>query len=157
MSFDQRKVGLPELYGQTRVKTIDNLATAAGATIRGNGVNPIVADLAIAQPASPAFCIRAIVSNGGVAGAAETPVKVYIRSSPGVINSVKVKGAGGTIIGASPVALAADTFSEITVLPGTGGLVYLVVDLSAAQNGVGVVILAGQDMVNTTVDVTNPH
>ncbi len=153
--FDNNAVGLSQLYSQLRTKTITNAAGGAGATIRAVGANPPAVDLAVAQPGAPAFRIRVLIDNGGQKEALSAPVRVLLASAAATFTKVSVNGGLGTIVGQQPGALG-NQYVEVVLLPGTGGQIDVTVQMGGAQNGVSVVILAGADMVNATINVTNP-
>ena len=153
--FDNNAVGLSQLYSQLRTKTITNAAGEAGATIRAVGANPPAVDLAVAQPGAPSFRIRVLIDNGGQKEALSAPVRVLLASAAATFTKVSVNGGLGTIVGQQPGALG-DQYVELVLLPGTGGQIDVTVQMGGAQNGVSVVILAGADMVNATINVTNP-
>jgi hypothetical protein len=153
--FDNNAVGLSQLYSQLRTKTITNAAGEAGATIRAVGANPPAVDLAVAQPGAPSFRIRVLIDNGGQKEALSAPVRVLLASAAATFTKVSVNGGLGTIVGQQPGALG-DQYVEVVLLPGTGGQIDVTVQMGGAQNGVSVVILAGADMVNATINVTNP-
>lgn len=151
--FDNSAVGLSQLIAQTRTKTVPNTAGEAGATIRAVGANPPAVDLAVAQPGAPSFRIRVLIDNGGQKEALSAPVRVLLASAAATFT--KVSPNLGTIVGQQPGALG-DQYVEVVLLPGTGGQIDVTVQMGGAQNGVSVVILAGADMVNATINVTNP-
>ncbi len=153
--FDNNAVGLSQLYSQLRTKTITNAAGEAGATIRAVGANPPAVDNAVAQPGAPSFRIRVLIDNGGQKEALSAPVRVLLASAAATFTKVSVNGGLGTIVGQQPGALG-DQYVELVLLPGTGGQIDVTVQMGGAQNGVSVVILAGADMVNATINVTNP-
>lgn len=153
--FDNNAVGLSQLYSQLRTKTITNAAGEAGATIRAVGANPPAVDLAVAQPGAPSFRIRVLIDNGGQKEALSAPVRVLLASAAATFTKVSVNGGLGTIVGQQPGALG-NQYVELVLLPGTGGQIDVTVQMGGAQNGVSVVILAGADMVNATINVTNP-
>lgn len=153
--FDNNAVGLSQLYSQLRTKTITNAAGEAGATIRAVGANPPAVDLAVAQPGAPEFRIRVLIDNGGQKEALSAPVRVLLASAAATFTKVSVNGGLGTIVGQQPGALG-NQYVEVVLLPGTGGQIDVTVQMGGAQNGVSVVILAGADMVNATINVTNP-
>lgn len=159
--FDNNAVGLSQLYSQLRTKTITNAAGEAGATIRAVGANPPAVDNAVAQPGAPSFRIRVLIDNGGQKEALSAPVRVLLASAAATFTKVSVNGGLGTIVGQQPGALGVlpavvDQYVELVLLPGTGGQIDVTVQMGGAQNGVSVVILAGADMVNATINVTNP-
>lgn len=153
--FDNNAVGLSQLIAQTRTKTVPNTAGEAGATIRAVGANPPAVDNAVAQPGAPSFRIRVLIDNGGQKEALSAPVRVLLASAAATFTKVSVNL--GTIVGQQPGALlGGDQYVEVVLLPGTGGQIDVTVQMGGAQNGVSVVILAGADMVNATINVTNP-
>lgn len=140
MSFDQRKVGLPELYGQTRVKTIDNLATANGATLRGDGAVPIVAN------AATGFRVRVQTRNGGEEGGQLVRIGYFAPLNTNVI--ANVVPAVGTVYGmAEGAGVVGTSGGYVDVLPGADGDVDVTITLGAVSAGINVFVTCGADMI----------
>lgn len=149
-SFDTQSVGLPQLYAQLRAKDVANSASAAGALIRGNGVNAIVVD-AGAQVVK----VRAVIYNYG-AFSPQLPVRISVATAEVAATLDDVTATSGTIVGVSAAALTSVVGGVVSVLPASSdGKIDIDLTLAAGTGAqdLKVLIEAGNEQVSVALPV----
>lgn len=142
--FDNKAVGLPQLYAQIRGNTVPNLAAQTGLIIdTPAAVAPVVGLV-------NSFRVRLTVR---AYGADRPPVRISYATATvaAFLASVTVNAGGGTVRGVSAVTLAATVGAEIIATPDpTTGLVDITVGCTAPVPADG--LLALVQVLNESIE-----